>query len=254
MIDILLHAAEQAALTIKKLKASGFQKIAKGGRDFLTDADKASQDVILTILSKELPNVPVVAEEQEEHRISWDTFLTVDPIDGTYSFAGGVPDWSILIGYVEKGAPQAGVLSQPDRNVLIQAERGKGCQLNGTRVKLAPPPPLKDSILGLDAGWWSGKKILRGKMVPLMLRSQGVRCVMGAGASTAEVIQGFTRAYFQPHGAKVWDFAPTAIAIEEAGGITTNVQGDPLRWDQIYMDAIFAASEPLLREIVDVFK
>ena len=254
LIDTLVTAVRAGAAAIVEARKSTVEIINKGDRDFLTTADQASQDAILPLLRKTFPHIYILPEEQAEHVLPVDTYFTVDPIDGTYNFTNSIPDWGITIGYVEKGYPAAGVILLPDYDILVVAERGKGCTINGTPVKLSSTTPLTQSLVGSECGWFVGEKLLKKYLVPLAENCLGVRCVMGATPSIVEVLRGRTKAYVNPKGAKVWDFAAGVVAVEEAGGSCCSITGERLKWDKVYMDAVFAASPSMVEEIMQAIR
>ncbi len=254
LTESLITAVKAGAAAIREVRKSTVQIILKGERDFLTSADQASQDAILPILKRDFPTVFILPEEQSEHTLEVDTYFTVDPIDGTYNFTHGNSEWGITIGYVEKGYPKAGVIFLPDQDILVVAEKDAGCFLNGNQVKLSHSKALDQSLIGSEAGWFIGEKLMKKYLLPLAERCLGVRCLLGATPSTVEILRGRSGGYVNPKSGKVWDFAAGTIAIEEAGGACYSMTGERLRWNEVYMGVIFAASPALGDEIVDIFR
>lgn len=91
----------------------------------VTVADEAADAIIAAGLTKAFPDVMLVTEEQSEsHKAKGDTFLIVDPLDGTKEFINRRGDFTVNIAYVENGVPQRGVVYAParDRMFFTQAD------------------------------------------------------------------------------------------------------------------------------------
>lgn len=91
----------------------------------VTVADEAADEIISAGLRAAFPDVMLVTEEQaDSHKAKGDTFLIVDPLDGTKEFINRRGDFTVNIAYVEKGVPQRGVVYAParDRMFFTQAD------------------------------------------------------------------------------------------------------------------------------------
>lgn len=255
MLKDLIAIAKQAGKVAQRIKKESKELavVEKSNWDFATKADFDTQEVIITQLQKKFPGVPIIAEEQKDPRISADTFFVVDPIDGTAPYNHHRDSWGIMIGYIEKYQPTAGVIFLPDRNMLAAAQKGKGTTLNSHKIRLQHHKPLRHTLIDIALGPWVTKPIYQ-RLLPLTLHSRGVIGLCSASGSTVELLEGKTGAYInfsQPgQGAKIWDFAPGAVLIEEAGGVVTNAKGKKPDWNTIPMQMIFAANQSLLKEIL----
>ena len=100
----------------------------------VTAADKAADAIIFAGLSEAFPDVMLVTEEQAaSHSLKGDTFLIVDPLDGTKEFINRRGDFTVNIALVEDGVPTRGVVYAPakDRMFITLAD--------GTSVEEAAP-------------------------------------------------------------------------------------------------------------------
>ncbi|GEM_PF-1285246 len=255
MLKDLIAIAKQASKIAQRIKKDSKELaiVEKSDWDFATKADFDTQAVIIAQLQKKFPSIPIIAEEQKDPRISADTFFVVDPIDGTAPYNHHRDSWGIMIGYIEKYQPKAGVIFLPDRNILAAGQKGKGATINGRTVRLNHHKPLRHTLIDIAQGPWVNKAIHQ-QLLPLILKSRGVIGLCSASGSTTELLEGKIGAYInfsQPgQGAKIWDFAPGAVLIEEAGGIVVNEQGQKATWNKIPMQIIFAANKSLLKEVV----
>ncbi|MEP5155407.1 3'(2'),5'-bisphosphate nucleotidase CysQ [Planktotalea sp.] len=86
----------------------------------VTAADEAADALISKGLREEFPDVMLVTEEQSEsHKTSGDTFLIVDPLDGTKEFIHRRGDFTVNIALVEKGVPTRGVVYAPAKKRMF---------------------------------------------------------------------------------------------------------------------------------------
>ena len=117
---------------IEKLQIS-----AKGPGDFVTNADKRSERIIIEELLKAHPDYGILSEETGEiNKNNKDRRWIIDPIDGTMNFLKGVPHFAISIAYEENGEIVCGLVFDPIKNELFVAEKGNGAYLNNSRIRV----------------------------------------------------------------------------------------------------------------------
>src|SRR6201988_3295043 len=121
----------------------------KGEVDIVTQADKRSEEAIVSRLRAHFPKHAIVAEEgggrESESSFRWH----VDPLDGTTNFAHGYPCFCVSIALAQasrdaagrESAPRdtllAGVIYDPTRDELFAAARGQGATLNGAKINVS---------------------------------------------------------------------------------------------------------------------
>ena len=102
----------------------------KGDADLVTEADRASEKLILERIRAYWPSHEVIGEEGARIETGSDYRWYVDPLDGTTNFAHGYPVFCVSLGLAFQGKRKAAVLYDPTRDELFAAERGKGARLN----------------------------------------------------------------------------------------------------------------------------
>lgn len=126
LLSALADAALKAGEVILRIRAEG---LASGGlasakksdESPVTAADFAAESILREELARLLPGVPVIAEEavaQGQGEAPADTFLLVDPLDGTREFIGASGEFTVNIGLVEAGVPSVGIVLAPAVNKL----------------------------------------------------------------------------------------------------------------------------------------
>ena len=100
--------------------AEDFEVRSKSDASPVTEADEAADALISAGLSAEFPGITLVTEEQAAtHGQQADTFLIVDPLDGTKEFVQRRGDFTVNIAYVENGVPLRGVVYAPAKGRLF---------------------------------------------------------------------------------------------------------------------------------------
>ncbi len=93
---------------------------AKDDASPVTEADEAADAIISAGLQADFSHIPLVTEEQSAtHALSVDTFLIVDPLDGTKEFVKRRGDFTVNIALVENGVPTLGVVYAPAKGRMF---------------------------------------------------------------------------------------------------------------------------------------
>src|ERR1700735_4756174 len=123
-IDTAAQVAREAGALITQYldRKIGFEL--KGEFDLVTEADRASERLIVERLKSQFPSHSIVAEEGGGQEGSSDYRWYVDPLDGTTNFAHGFPAFNVTLGLEHAGEMIAGVVYDPLRDEMFQAERG----------------------------------------------------------------------------------------------------------------------------------
>lgn len=228
--------AKIAASTAKKAgrllrQKFGKSKIAveKSGWDFATDADLASEKLILNELKKATPKIPVLAEEGGGKALSWKNGYVwiVDPLDGTKNFQGGVPAWCVSIALLKDGKPIAGAIYVPLSDECYAAALGGGCTLNGKRLKVSSNAKTSEAVLMVELPRrYENRATLTqdvAKVSKLLKTVRRVRVLGAAALELALVARGVADAYVDLSGnTRIWDVAAGQLLVTEAGGKITD--------------------------------
>ncbi|MEE2817469.1 MAG: inositol monophosphatase family protein, partial [Pseudomonadota bacterium] len=115
LIPVMRRLAIEAGAKIMEIYNSDeFEVKVKSDESPVTEADEAADALISAGLRAAFPDVMLVTEEQaDSHSTSGDTFLIVDPLDGTKEFIHRRGDFTVNIALVEKGVPTRGVVYAP---------------------------------------------------------------------------------------------------------------------------------------------
>jgi len=245
----LESACRAAGALLLEIQSSAKIILEKGSGDFALDADLLSQKILKDYLNASFPDVSIVAEEDipvENFQVPDNCFL-IDPLDGTLIYSRGYSDWGVMISLVVNSEPVVSCVYLPARELCVRAIKGQGVSLNGKQVEPKVAHLSDITFLGFDI--FSSQKLesLQKVVKALEPRQVFVRSVGSAASATLDLILGRTDLLISNGGAKIWDIAPLALAGAELGMIAKDSQGKPLKWNQLPMTFILAASDELLK-------
>ena len=211
-LNIMIKAAEKASKVLirdfgelEKLQVSQ-----KGPSDFVTNADKKVEKIILEELSKSRNKYSILSEETGEIKNSdKDNIWIVDPIDGTTNFLHGVPHFAISIALLSKEEVVSGLIFDPIKNEMFYAEKNNGSYFNNHRIRVSKKKNLEECLFGTG-----GKKEVKTNL--------NTRISGSAALDMAYVGAGRYDGYFQ-RSLNIWDVAAGIIIVKEAGGKTNNI-------------------------------
>ncbi|NRB20607.1 MAG: 3'(2'),5'-bisphosphate nucleotidase CysQ [Rhodobacteraceae bacterium] len=121
LIPVIRQLAIEAGNKIMEIyNSDDFEVKQKSDDSPVTAADEAADALISAGLQAAFPDIKLVTEEQaESHKIKGDTFLIVDPLDGTKEFIHRRGDFTVNIALVEKGVPTRGVVYAPAKERMF---------------------------------------------------------------------------------------------------------------------------------------
>jgi myo-inositol-1(or 4)-monophosphatase len=199
----------------------------KGEFDLVTEADRASEKLVVERLRSYFPSHGIVAEEGGGHESSSDYRWYVDPLDGTTNFAHGFPMFNVTLGLERAGEAVAGVVYDPIRREMFAAERGTGAYLNNHRMRVSSAARLSECLA--STGFPSRKRAGDVNIhfyYQLAMASHGVRRTGSAALDLAYVASGRLDLFWE-FGLKPWDMAAGTLLVREAGGRVSDMSGAP---------------------------
>src|SRR5262249_31741170 len=145
-----LTPMQQLAREAGSLLLSFFGKVSveyKGDVDLVTQADRASEQMLVERIRKQWPDHDLIGEEGSRRDTGSDFRCYVDPLDGTSNFAHGSPVFCVSMALEYKGERVAGVVFDPTRDEMFAAEKGGGAQLNGRPARVSATRRLAESLV-----------------------------------------------------------------------------------------------------------
>jgi myo-inositol-1(or 4)-monophosphatase len=232
--------AREAGGLLREFYHRGVRTEYKGDVDLVTEADRASEKLIVARLHEALPEHGVYGEEGTRQGLEREFRWYIDPLDGTTNFAHGFPVFCVVLGCErraaglradEDGEMVAGVIYDPLRDEMFSAWRGGGARLNGEVIHVSKATKLQESLIA--TGFPSHKRHASPNVhfyQQFTLRSHGVRRAGSAALDLAYVacgrLDGFWEFKLNP-----WDTSAGYLLMEEAGGTITHFDGGKFTLD-----------------------
>jgi myo-inositol-1(or 4)-monophosphatase len=200
----------------------------KSKRDVVTNADYASEHLVIDAIKSRYPDDAILAEESGEHAgvlrddgshngRTW----VIDPLDGTVNYANGIPYYCVSIGLVVDDRPSVGVVFDPARDDLYTATADGPAQLGGAPVRASTKETLSDYVVSLAVIGRGG--LTRERRIAPAIRIH--RRMGSAALSLAYIANGRFDAFVQNGGLSLWDVAASGLIAERAGAVVTDLGG-----------------------------
>jgi myo-inositol-1(or 4)-monophosphatase len=233
-VSALLDAAVEAAVAGGRVLSANWRNLPRGSveekkkNDFVTLADRESEERIVSVLRGRFPGDAFLAEEGGAHGGGSDgaRVWIIDPLDGTSNFVSGFPFWCVSIAAREGDEIVAAVIWDPLRDEMYTAERGGGAWRNGTRLAVTGRPSLDGAFVATGFPFRNRHKIdsYLALFKAVFVHARAIRRAGSAALDLAYVAAGVFDGFFEFRLAP-WDVAAGALLIEEAGGVLTDFDG-----------------------------
>lgn len=235
-IELLKRLADESdSISLDRYSAQDLEIVTKPDQTPVTDADRTVERKIREILAEERSSDLIVGEEfgRPTEIANNSRYWVIDPIDGTKNFLRGVPIWATLIGLVNRDSSGndrvvAGMVSAPALFRRWYAATGFGAytEVNGgpaTQIFVSKVSSINNASLSFsDLAGWGARRERYLNFLEQVWRVRGI----GDFWSHMLVAEGAVDIAAEPALA-LWDMAPLAIILEEAGGRFTDLEGVP---------------------------
>jgi histidinol-phosphatase len=224
---VLADAADD--ITTRRFRALDLRVETKPDLTPVTDADRAVEEQVRSVLRRARPRDAVFGEEFGRTGLGPRVWV-VDPIDGTKSYIRGVPVWATLIALMIGDEPVAGVVSAPLLSRRWWAARGSGAWTGrsltkASRCQVSGVQRIKDASFSYSSiSGWEQREMLGGFLG--LARSVWRTRAYGDFWSYMLVADGAVDVAAEPE-VSLWDLAALQVIVEEAGGRFTDLTGAP---------------------------
>jgi myo-inositol-1(or 4)-monophosphatase len=231
LLDIALEAARAGAVVIRDATAERGKLVweTKGRSDFVSEVDKASERAIAGVIGRRLPEARVLGEELSPLEISTKGVVVIaDPLDGTTNFLHGYPEYSVSIAIARDGVLCAGVVLNVARGEEFTSTRGGGAFLDGKAIRVSSLRDPSRALIGTGFPFKNIEKLpgYLGQFSLVMRGTSGIRRAGSAALDLSNVACGRFDAFWELVLAP-WDVAAGMLMVQEAGGIVSDLDGNP---------------------------
>jgi histidinol-phosphatase len=174
--------------------------------------------------------------------------LIIDPIDGTEEFSRGIPTFGTLLGIERDGEIVAGMASAPALGTRWWAYRRQGAYRNGKEIRVSTAPTLSVAMIFTTGTGPKKTPVMREKIRRLVNTARNGRSLGGFWQHML-VAEGSIEAAVDLT-SMPWDLAPLGIIVEEAGGRSTNLQGER----SIYTHEFVSTNGLLHEEVLGILR
>lgn len=198
--------------------------------NLVTEADKASENIILRELKRNFPGHAILTEETGLHPSQDSEFLwVIDPLDGTTNFSHQFPVFAISIGLMYQNEPVVGVIYDPYFEQLYTGAIDLGAKRNNKKIAVSKVAKLQRSLLATGFAYDRNQTVNNNyaQFCHLTSITHGVRRLGSAALDLAYVASGSLDGFWE-RGLQPWDICAGAVILKEAGGLLSDYDGSPL--------------------------
>jgi 3'(2'), 5'-bisphosphate nucleotidase len=235
-LDALMELVSGAAAAILAIDRSKVACRAKSDRSPVTAADEAANAIIVQGLTRLLPGVPVVSEEEQVRPSALEAgFVLVDPLDGTREFLAGRDEFTVNVAIVSQGKPMVGIIAAPAFGLVWRGVVGQGAERLHLAAGAAPRQatrrcaihtrrrPAAGFVAMISRSHFDKETDAFLKRLPLVARSP-----CGSSLKLARIAEGSADLYARLARTCEWDVAAGHAILAAAGGIVTTPEGAEL--------------------------
>jgi myo-inositol-1(or 4)-monophosphatase len=228
--------------------------VRKKGNDFATEIDLAIERQVVAALT-EMTGIGVHGEEFGGEDVGAEWVWVLDPVDGTFNYAAGSPMAAILLGLLHDGDPVAGLTWLPFIDQRYTVVAGGPLVRNGVPQRPLGHVDLSDALIGTGSFSADARGRFPGRYRVALLEnlsrvSSRLRMHGSTGLDLAYVADGILGAAIS-FGGHVWDYAAGVALVRGAGGVVTNLAGQPWTPDS---ESALAAAPGAYAEILDIVR
>jgi len=246
------HAEREAAVSIASEAGSLLQAMQsqartinfKGQTDLVTDADRASEQLIATRLEELFPGDGMLGEESgySAKAQSAERLWVVDPLDGTTNYAHQFPLYAVSIALIVNDVIEVGAVYVPTLDEMFSAERGEKATLNREPIVVSTNDNLRNALLGSGFSYNIEERERNFEhWRRFIVQARAVRRTGSAAYDLCCVACGRFDGYWE-RGPSAWDLAAGSLIVTEAGGMVSDFR---LRTFDPFASEVLAASPGL---------
>lgn len=192
--------------------------------DPVSEADKASEALVLDMIRSERPDDGVLAEEGGRDESSTGLRWIVDPLDGTVNFLFGIPVWSVSIAVEDERGGVVGVIHDPNASETFHAVRGGGAFVNDAPIGVSGKDEMSTALLGTGFSYDPrARRVQAERLVRLLPQVRDIRRAGSAAVDLAWTACGRLDGFFEAP-MEDWDKAAGLVILKEAGAVISDLE------------------------------
>jgi myo-inositol-1(or 4)-monophosphatase len=227
LLDLAFGTAQKAG-DLLRVRPEEFDLNQKSSaRDFATQMDHASEELIVSAILAARPDDGIIGEEGAARTGKSGITWIIDPIDGTVNYFYGLHGWNISIAAKDAEGVIIGVVYAPTINSIWHAIRGGGAFLNGRPIHCTNQSRLIDALISTGFSYdLEQRREQANKIADLIPKVRDIRRLGAAAVDLCLVATGAIDGYFEAS-LNEWDLAAGGLIALEAGALVTGRNGGP---------------------------
>jgi fructose-1,6-bisphosphatase/inositol monophosphatase family enzyme len=228
----------------------------KAPKDIVTEVDLLCEEMMVSRIAERYPQDSILGEESGGEVSPTGRTWLLDPVDGTANFSRANPLYCACVSVVENGAVIHAAVAVPRLGDLYHAELGEGAFVTrddgaSRSLRVSDTRRLEYGFVGADLAFVGpGGDPPTGGAARVFAAAWQLRALGSAGVRGAWVAAGYLDISIGTR-PTVWDYAPTALLVAEAGGRSTDLSGNPWQLDS---DGLIATNGHLHDEVLSAFR
>ncbi|MBF0442893.1 MAG: inositol monophosphatase [Oligoflexales bacterium] len=263
MTVFLDETLELAGKELMRFFEGSFEIQKKKDSSLVTDADLASERIIVERIKKYFPDDKILSEEcglSSSDRTEGSHIWIIDPLDGTTNFANRYPFFSVSIargiftdsGYIDivLGGVEAPVFKK-----RYLSEKGRGVYCNGKPISCSKRESFRDAFIVTGFYPLTGREFTSNLKTFLAVakRCQNIRRDGSAALDLALVAEGLFDGFWE-YGLRPWDVAAGKLLVTESGGYIVNYNAKPGEPYDIEGKGLIAGSSMFVKNLSEIVR
>lgn len=205
------------------------QSSMKGDADFVTQVDLKISSYVKSALAELTPEIGFMSEEEDPGEMK-PTRWILDPVDGTTNLVFDYRASTISLALVRDEKPVFGIVYNPYSDELFTAQKGLGAFLNGNKIQTSDRG-LTNCLIEFGAGSThkDGAHEIFGIAEKVFCDCLDLRRMCSSALAICYIACGRSNGYFEKR-LKPWDYAAAALILDEAGGYSSEWNGQLLQY------------------------
>jgi myo-inositol-1(or 4)-monophosphatase len=258
MREFAIDLTERAGRLLQGYQSSGLSadqvRTKASSADLVTEADLASDRLILSAIRAHFPDHALFSEESSDGEppdVEW--LWLVDPLDGTTNFAHRLPVFAVNLALAHRGEVVLAVTHDPsaDRTYWAETRSGAWVRMDSRDhpLHVSSVDSLRRSLLatGFPYDRATNPDDNLAEFAALDRRCQAVRRLGSSALAAAWVAAGILEGYWET-GIKPWDTAAGSLLVREAGGTVSDCRGQP--WQVASRNILVSNGQPGVHQAI----
>ena len=227
-VESIIHIVKKAGDFIRK-ERNGFDKNAietKSDNSLVSYVDKKAEELLVEELGILCPSAGFLTEEETANSLK-EYMWVIDPLDGTNNYLANIPPYCTNVAFMHKEEICIAVTYEITRDECYYAVKNKGCYCDGVKVKVSQEQNTKQCLALIGFTTSQGEQVHASFIKELSEKAFGFRKYGAAAANMAYVATGRAHVYID-NALYPWDIIPGMLLLQEAGGLCTQLNGEPI--------------------------